>query len=148
MNNQLKKSEKGRHQHPSLFNHFNDDFFNDFFTNSLPATNVTETKKAYNLELSVPGFEKEDLNIEVDKNVLKISASIESKTEEKTEEKDEDEKIWRQEFSSSSFSRSFVLPENVDTEKISAKEKSGILKISLPKSDKALEDKIKKIEIK
>lgn len=144
MDNQLRKYEKRRSHYPSVFNRFSDDFFNNMFNDELPATNVTETKKAYNLELSVPGFGKEDVKIEVDRNILKISATKENNKEEK----DQDEKVWRREFSSSSFSRSFVLPENIDTEKISAKEKAGILKISLPKMDKAPEDLVKKIEIK
>lgn len=144
MDNHLKRREK-RNYYPSVFGRFSDDFFNNVFSdNDLPATNVSETKKAYNLELSVPGFGKEDFKIEVDKNVLKISA-VKENTKEET---DEDEKVWRREFSSSSFTRSFVLPDNVDTEKIEAKEKSGILKITLPKMDKAPEDLVKKIEIK
>ncbi|MCC8144995.1 MAG: Hsp20/alpha crystallin family protein, partial [Bacteroidales bacterium] len=140
MNNQLRRRDK-RNYYPSVFGRFSDDFFNNMFSDSeLPATNVSETEKAYNLELSVPGFSKEDFKIEVDKNVMKISASKENNTEEKGE----DEKVWRREFTSSSFTRSFVLPENVDTEKITANEKSGILKISLPKMDKAPEDQVKK----
>lgn len=144
MDNRLRKVDKKEGYYPSVYDRFTDDFFTNFFSEDLPATNVSETKKAYNLELSVPGFDKEDFKIEVDKNILRISANKENKVEEK----DEDEKVWRREFSSSSFARSFVLPENVDTEKIQAKEKAGILKISLPKMDKAPEDLVKKIEIK
>ncbi len=144
MSNQLKKVDKKKDYYPSVFGRFYDDFFTNFFEDELPAANVKETKKAYELDLSVPGFDKEDFSIEIDKNVLNISAE---KSMEK-DDKDENERVWRQEFVSSSFSRSFVLPENIDTEHITAKEKSGILKITLPKLDKAPEDTVKMIEIK
>ena len=62
--------------------------------------------------------------------------------------KDENEKVLRQEFRASSFSRSFAIPENVDAESIEASQKDGVLQITLPKLNKALEDKVKKIEIK
>ncbi|MFR9165200.1 MAG: Hsp20/alpha crystallin family protein [Dysgonomonas sp.] len=144
MNNQVRKFNPRRGFLPSIFN-VDDDFFTNFFEGSnLPAANVVENEKEYRVELSVPGFDKNDFKIEVEKNVLNISANKESRKEEK----DENEKILRQEFTSSSFSRSFVLPENVDTENINAAQKDGVLKISLPKMDKAKEDKVKKIEIK
>lgn len=130
---------------PAIFNRYwDDDFFNNFMGADLPAVNVKENKKEFKLEISAPGFEKNDIALNVENNVLTISA----KKEMKNEEKGEDEKVLRQEFTSSSFYRSFTLPENIDTEHISAKEKNGVLKISLPKLEKALEDKKKKIEIK
>ena len=94
--------------------------------------------------MSVPGFNKDEFKVEIEKNILTISATHESKREEKNE----DEKIHRQEFYSNSFSRSFVLPENINTEHISAEQKEGVLKISLPKIENMPEDKVKKIEIK
>lgn len=144
MDHQVRKVGKRKEQYPSIFNPFSGDFFSDFFEEDLPASNVSETKKAFNLELSVPGFDKGDFRVEVDKNILTISAT----RIDKVEDQNEDERVWRREFSASSFSRSFVLPENIDTEKITAKEKSGILKISLPKMEHAPEDKVKRIEIK
>ena len=135
-----------RDYYPSVFNPFNDDFFNDFFTGTdLPATNVKETKKAFKIEISAPGFEKENVSIEVEKNILRITAEMDSNVEE---EKDEDEKVWRREFTSAAFERSFVLPENIDTENITAKAKSGVLKITLPKKENAPEKVVKQIEIK
>ncbi|WP_050708791.1 Hsp20/alpha crystallin family protein, partial [Dysgonomonas sp. HGC4] len=114
-----------------------------FEGSGLPAANVVENKDEFRVELSVPGFNKDDFNVEVEKNVLIISA----KQESKQEEKDKEEKLIRQEFRSSSFSRSFVLPENVDMEQISAQYKDGVLKLSIPKLNKTPEDKIKRIEI-
>ena len=144
MSNDKVSKYEGRGYYPSFFERFfGDDFFGGF-TNSLPAVNVKETKKDFKLEISAPGFEKEDFNIEVDKDVLKISAA----KQESHEEKDEDEVVIRQEFSSSMFSRSFTLPEHVDTEKIEAKEKNGVLTIKLPKMENAKENVVKRIAIK
>lgn len=146
MNNQLKKFEGSENMLPSFFNRYwNGDFFNDFFNgDSFPATNVKENKKEFKLDLSVPGFDKGDLNIEIEKNVLKISAQKNIKNEEK----DANDKVLRREFGSTSFCRSFTIPENVDTEHIQASQADGILHITLPKLDKAIEDKIKKIDVK
>lgn len=144
MSNLMKRNDRNG-LFPAIFNRYwDDDFFNNFMGADLPAVNVKENKKEFKLEISAPGFEKDDIALNVENNVLTISA----KKEMKNEEKGEDEKVLRQEFTSSSFYRSFTLPENIDTEHISAKEKNGVLKISLPKMEKAPEDKKKKIEIK
>ena len=142
MNNKMRKYEGGFY--PSVFNRFFDDDFFSRFDNNLPAVNVKETGKEFKLEVSAPGFDKGDFDLRVDKNVLTISA----RKETSTEEKGEDEKVLRQEFSSTTFSRSFTLPEGVDTDHISAKEKSGVLTIKLPKLDEAREKSVKQIEIK
>jgi len=146
MNNQLKRFDRSGGLFPSLVNRlWNEDFFDNFFDGDrLPATNIKENKKEFKLELSVPGFDKEDFKIEIEKNVLKISAQ----KEYKNEEKDGDDRVLRREFSHSSFSRSFTIPDNIDTENIEAQQKDGILEIKLPKFEKAPEDKVKKIEIK
>lgn len=145
MRNQIRRFDRNGSFFPSLLNRYlKDDLYNNFFEGDLPATNVSENENMFNIELSIPGYTKDDIKIEVEKNVLKISAQ----TEVKNEEKDENQKIHRQEFRSSSFSRSFVIPEHVDTENISASQKDGILQIVLPKLNRTLEDKIKKIEIK
>lgn len=141
MRNNTKKLSKYSLVLPSLFD---GDFLSGFFEGNLPAVNVKENKKNYKIELSVPGFEKEDINIEVVQDTITISANKESKHEEK----DEDEKVIRQEFKSSSFSRSFTLANNVDTDNITAKEKNGVLTLTLPKKENAAEDSSKKISIK
>ena len=128
---------------PSFFNSL---WRSDFFStgNDMPAVNVKENKRGFKLEVSSPGFEKEDFEINVDHNIITISA----KKDETYESKDSDDRLIRQEFSSSSFSRSFTLPENINTEKISATQKNGVLIITLPKKENAIEDQVKKIEIK
>ncbi|MBP6456829.1 MAG: Hsp20/alpha crystallin family protein [Chitinophagaceae bacterium] len=93
----------------------------------LPATNVTETKDAYLIKMATPGFTKEDLKIELEKEILKVSASVEEKTESN------EEKITRQEFTKKSFSRSFTMPENVEENNIKASYENGILNLELTK---------------
>jgi len=129
---------------PRTFNDFwNDDVFSKFITENQPATNVSENQNGFNVDLSVPGFGKDDINLEIEKNILKVTGKIETKKEEN----DESNKVLRQEFAHASFARNFVLPENIDVEKISAKHEDGILKIVLPKKKVVLEDKIKTIKI-
>jgi len=130
---------------PSFFGRYwNNDFFNEFEQNELPAVNVKENKKEFKLEISAPGYNKGDIDVNINKNIL----SITGKKEINNEEKGEDEKILRQEFSSSSFYRSVTLPEDIDTEKIEAVQKDGVLHIKLPKIEKAPENLKRKIEIK
>ena len=122
------------------------DFFDNFFDNdvaTLPAVNVMEKDKEYSVDVSLPGFDKKDINIEIDKNELKVSAKIENKIEEK----DDKDRIVRREFSASSFERRFILPENIDTDAIVAKQENGVLAITLPKKQDAKEDAVKKITV-
>ena len=123
------------------------DFFNNFLnddsSSSMPAVNVVEKEGEFGIDISIPGFDKGDVNVEVDKNTLKISA----KHENKNEEMDSKDRIIRREFSATSFERSFILPENIDTEKIEAKQENGILKLSLPKRNNAPEEAVKKISV-
>ena len=119
---------------------FEDAFFRDLFDvnpkaqpssfKSSPAVNVKETDKAFVVELAAPGLKKEDFKISIEKNTLTISSEL--KKEENTS--DESGKYSRQEFSYSSFSRSFTLDEKTtDIENISASYDAGILSLSIPK---------------
>ena len=115
-------------------NSFMDDFFDNsnFFQNfekmeSFPATNIEETEHAFNLKMAVPGLSREDIKVEVDNNILFVSA------EKEREELDENKNYTRREYNYSTFKRSFVLPENTDLEKIDAICKDGQLNIVLPK---------------
>jgi HSP20 family protein len=119
-------------------------FVDEFFGNNLPgfsnegytginspAVNVVEGKEDFRIEVAAPGLEKGDFKINLENNVLTISSEKENKKEEK------DGKYMRREFSYTSFSRSFSLPEKVESEKISATHKDGILFISIPKREEA-----------
>ena len=121
---------------PSLF----EDFFkpwNEWFDNggaigkpvSMPAVNVTEDKDKYLVSLAAPGLNKEDFNVDIDGNMLTISSEKEEKKEEK------DEKFTRREYSYSSFSRSFNLPEDVKQDAIEARYENGVLNINLPRKE-------------
>jgi HSP20 family protein len=109
---------------------------------SLPKVNISENKTGYNLELAAPGLHKKDFNIDVNGNLLTISA----KKEENKEEKEDN--YTRKEYNYSTFSRCFTLPEGVQLDKIDATYDGGILKLLLPKTEKAAEKDHKTIAIK
>jgi HSP20 family protein len=99
---------------------------------SLPAVNVSEDDKTYTIDVVAPGFKKEDFKINVNDDVLTISA--ESKTES-TNNGDNNRQYSRREYSYSSFTRSFSLPDNAKDDAISANYKDGILKLNIPKTE-------------
>jgi HSP20 family protein len=108
---------------------------------SVPAVNILERKDDFIIELAVPGMNKNDFKLEVDKGVLSISA------EKKEEVKDENERFTRKEFSYTSFKRSFSLPEHVNTENITAEYKDGVLMMVLPKKEEAKAKASREIKI-
>ena len=91
--------------------------------------NVKETEKSYQLEVIVPGFEKADFKINLEQNLLTISA------EKKEEVREENEKQIRREYSYRSFKRSFTLDEKTDATNIEASYINGVLKLNLPKKE-------------
>jgi len=109
---------------------------------TLPAVNITETDKEYKLSLAAPGLDKKDFNVDVDGNLLTISAEKEKSAEEK------DKNYTRKEYNYSSFSRCFTLPEEVSKEKIDASYQDGVLNLVLPKNEKATNNKKKTINVK
>ena len=128
-----------------LFNDTWDRLFEPFFdvapmrSNRVPAIDVKETENAYSLEAELPGITDKDIELKLEGNMLTLSTKKEEKKEEKTDN------YLLKERKSYSFTRSFVVPEDVDAEKISAEFKNGLLTLSLPKSEKA---KPKMLEIK
>lgn len=114
-------------------NFFDDSFFgkymDKFWDTASPAINIADSDKEYTMEVVVPGFNKDDINIDVDKDILTISA--EAKEESSEEKKD----YTRKEYNFSSFSHSFHLPDNVKDDAISAEYKDGVLKLVMPKTD-------------
>lgn len=97
--------------------------------NHAPAVNISEGEKEYTIEVAAPGLKKDDLKVEMEDNVLTISF------EKKEEKENKDSHYVRKEFSYNSFSRSFILPDNVNSEKIEASHKDGILYIRVPKPE-------------
>jgi len=116
---------------------FNTDIFNKPFisTEFLPAVNIRDEEGSYEIEMSAPGFKKEDFKITSENGMLTISGDMSS---EHTEEK---KNYTRKEFSSSSFSRSFSLPDNIEEDQVRANYENGLLKISLKKSVKSIPNK-------
>lgn len=132
---------------PSLM----DDFFkpwNEWFDNggnrmfTVPGVNVSETKEQYSLDVAAPGLKKEDFRINVEGNILSISASSEVKKEEK------EGKYNRLEYNYSSFSRSFTLPNEVLKDKIDARYEDGVLRITLPRRQDAASPAAASIAVK
>lgn len=99
------------------------------FSSHLPAVNVKETDKAYEINLAAPGLEKSDFKIDLNGNMITISAE-----KEKTEEEKEDG-FTRKEYNFNSFSRSFTLPEDTMADKIDANYVNGELRLLLPKKE-------------
>ena len=129
---------------PSLLNEFfKPDWFGGMenFSASVPAVNIKTNEKDFELELAVPGMKKEDFNIEIDENVLTISA------EAKNDENVSEGNFTRREFSYASFKRAFTLPETIDEGKIKASYEDGVLRFVLPKKDEALPKPKRSIEI-
>ncbi|PKA97066.1 HSP20 family protein [Flavobacteriaceae bacterium MAR_2009_75] len=130
---------------PSLMNEiFKPDWFGGMenLNSTVPAVNIKDNEKEFELELAVPGRKKEDFNIEVDNDVLTISS------EKKYDDEVKEENYTRREFGFSSFKRSFTLPETIDTDKIKADYSEGLLKFVLPKKEEALPRPKRLIELK
>jgi len=104
-----------------------------------PAVDIAEKENEYVVKVELPGVEKEDVKISVESNILTI------KGEKKQEKEEKNKNFHRVERSYGSFQRSFTLPSTVKNDKIDALFNSGILTITMPKSE---ESKPKQIEVK
>lgn len=104
-----------------------------------PLVDISEDEKEYLVKAELPEIKKEDVKLTVQDDVLCISG------ERKYEKEEKGKKYHRMERAYGSFMRSFTLPEDADGSKVAAEYKDGILKVHLPKSEKA---KPKSIEVK
>jgi HSP20 family protein len=133
------------------FSSFLDDFFTSDFPSlfspnfdrrmTTPMVNVKENEDAYIVEMAAPGMNKKDFQIDLDNDVLTISAELNTKNEETSE------LFTRREFEYTSFQRSFRLPDTVNQGKIKANYKEGILNVQLPKKEEAKKLPARKIDI-
>lgn len=96
---------------------------------SMPAVNIIEREKEFELRLLAPGFTKEDLKLSMENEVLTLSA------EKKSEDLKESERWTRREFAHGTFTRSFRLPETVNPEAITAEYNNGVLHVRIPKAE-------------
>ena len=117
------------------------DTFNNRLSRLTPSVNIVENADNFQIQLAAPGLEKKDFKVEVDNGVLTVSA------ENEAEEKEEGENYTRREFSYNAFSRSFNLPENALSEKITAEYENGILTLSLPKKEVTVSKPKKEIKV-
>lgn len=122
------------------FNYLIDEFLNDYpavsakqIKNAVPPVNISESPEAYHLILLVPGRNKEDFKVNIEKGTLTISF------DKKEEAPKEAVKTVRNEFSFNSFTRSFSLDDKVDTDNIQARYENGLLHFQLPKKEQAKE---------
>ncbi|SEN09224.1 heat shock protein Hsp20 [bacterium A37T11] len=120
---------------------FTDSLGRDPFVAKVPAVNIAEKEDAYQIELAAPGLAKEDFKINVEDDVLTISA------EKKSESEEEGKRYSKREYSYSSFQRSFTLPDSIDQEKIEASYKDGVLFLTVAKKEEA-KVVAKQIEVK
>jgi len=105
-----------------------------------PHVNSREGEFAYHIDADLPGIKKEDIKIDIKDGNITISGERNFKEEVKEED------YYRVETRFGKFSRSFALPEHVDTENITASCTDGVLEIVLPKLPEV--DSVKSIEIK
>ena len=107
----------------------------------MPAVDVVESEKAYEITAELPGMDEKNIEVKVTDGRLTVKG-------EKQEEKEEKEKdYYLQERHYGSFERSFDLPESVEPDKIEASFKKGVLTVTLPKKAEA-QKAAKKIEVK
>lgn len=104
-----------------------------------PRVNIFEEKENYVISLAAPGLKKTDISISVEDNILSISHRSD----------DEKEEVYysSREFNYNNFERAFRVPKTVNTDKIKADYKAGVLTVTLPKRDEAIERGPKEIKI-
>ena len=128
------------------FDLFDDFFRDDFFNkkeNNLMKTDIKDCKDKYIIEMDLPGYQKDNINISLKDGYLTVSAKVEKNDEEK-----EEEKFVRRERFYGECSRSFYVGDDVTEEDIDAEFKNGILKVDIPKKEERKEEETKYIEIK
>jgi HSP20 family protein len=97
----------------------------------VPVVDVLETDNEFQIRAELPGVEKTDVKLSVEKGVLLISGHREQEKEEKGARYHKIERAY------GTFARSFTMPDVVDEQKVAAEFKNGVLTVRLPKSEKA-----------
>ena len=133
------------------YNRYNgiDDMFNWFMNESPsfgecgnhPSANIKETEDDFRIEMMVPGYNKEDIRIQVENGVLSVVHESEAADNQ------ESNSYISREFSSRNFSRKFKLSDRLASEKINARYENGILEITIPKKEEAKAKPVQEISI-
>ncbi|MCF8256043.1 MAG: Hsp20/alpha crystallin family protein [Flavobacteriales bacterium] len=126
--------------YPRIMDEFWKDFAPEQTATFVPSVNIREDEKTFALELSAPGYDKSEISISVEEDVLTVSGSH---SENKEEQRDN---YLTREFRKGSFKRSFHLTKQIDADRIAAKYENGILHVELPKVDTAVR-KAKEIQV-
>ena len=136
--------------YPSVFsNDFADDFFNDFFaapmkrvtygSNSM-RTDIKELDDSYELDVQLPGYNKEDVEVEIKNGYLTVRANHTEHTEDK-----EDGKYIRKECYTGSCERSYYVGDKLTSDDVKANFANGVLQLTVPKEDKLPEREQKQL---
>ncbi len=130
----------------SLFDSiFNDQMMPTFYRSAAGGcsnVNILDNEKDITIEITAPGFKKEHVNIDLNNDVLTVSAKVEEKNQE------EEKNYIRREFCSREFSRSFSIPNYLDQEKVTASQDNGIISIVIPKKEQAIKKGPRQIKIR
>jgi len=112
------------------------------FDTTLPSVNIAEEDGGFNIDVIAPGFNKEDFKVDIENNILTITAhSVSSNFKENAD----DATVHKSSYQYNSFKRSFHLPKNIREYSISATYKDGMLQLNIPKCIPA---KQKKVQVK
>jgi len=138
-NDSWNNNNKIKNNTPSVNDSWNN---NNKIKNNTPSVDIIETEEEFVLTADFPGFDKKNLNIEVEENgILNINAN--SKINNET-----NDPLYRiRERNCGSYNRKFNLPENAIVDKINAQFKNGLLTVNIPKA-KEIESESKKIKIR
>lgn len=121
---------------------FNDQMFPSIYKTAKMGNsmvNIIDNEKDVTLQIVVPGYKKEDINIDLNNDILTISA--------KEKEEADSLNYIRREFCSGAFSRSFTMPDYLDQEKVSAVHENGILSVVIAKKEQAIKKGPRQISI-
>jgi HSP20 family protein len=118
---------------------FNDYGYGENGKSAMPRVDVSEKKDSYVLEMELPGYTENDVELDLKDRVLTISSKLkDAKKAEKEEKKEAAESVYLiKERRNSTFSRSFTMPEDIDQEKVSAAFKNGLLTVIIPRKAEA-----------
>ena len=127
---------------PLGFRSFVDKFFNDDFyggssvSNFSPQVDIAETDQAFEIDFHLPGIKKEDIKIDFAENKLTVSGERKFKSEK-------DERNFKSvESYYGTFNRSFHLPDNIDADAINASHIDGVLRVTVPKDQKKVAQRV------